>query len=73
MNFSYQMVTKEINEILEITTLLKTAAYEAGIHSMNGNETMCETKLVDLKARLKEASKLVTNLDNQIEYIKNQS
>ncbi len=72
-SFSYQMVTKEINEILELTSLMKTAAYEAGLHSASGNEPMCETKLADLKARAKEVSKLMTQLDHKIEYIKHQS
>lgn len=73
MGFSYQMVTKELNEILEITGLMKTAAYEAGLHSLNGNEELCKTKIGDFKARAKEVSKLMTALDNKIEYLGHQS
>lgn len=72
MGFSYQMVTKEINEILEITGLMKTAAYEAGLHSMNGREELCQTKLEDFKARSKEVNKLITALNNKIEYLGHQ-
>jgi hypothetical protein len=67
------MVTKEINEIFEHTTLAKTAAYEAGLHSGAGNEQLCEAKIADLKARMKEIQRMMTQLDHKIEYIKNQS
>lgn len=71
--FTYQMVAKELNEILDQATLLKTAAYEAGLHAMKSNDSMCETKLEDIKARSRDVAKLLLQLDNQIEYIRNQS
>lgn len=71
--FTYQMVAKELNEILDVASLAKTAAYETMIHASTANDAMCETKMEDLKLRIREVNKMLTLLDSKIEHIKNQS
>lgn len=70
--FSYQMVSKEINEIFDIVSVSKSAAYEAMIHSQSGNDSMCEVKMKDLDTRIKEVMKQLTQLRTKIDYMKSQ-
>ena len=71
--FTYQMVAKEINEIMDQASLAKSAAYEALVHAQTPNDPMCETKLADLEARNLEVTKLLKQLKSKMDYMRNQT
>jgi peptidoglycan hydrolase CwlO-like protein len=66
------MVATDINSIFDHASIAKTAAYDAMLHSQSGNNELCQLKLKDFQNALKEMQKQVKDLEQKIDYLKNQ-
>jgi hypothetical protein len=70
--FAYQMVSKEINELFDIMTLARSASYEAMLHASANKDELCKTKMGDLEQQLREASRKMKELQQKMEFLKDQ-